>query len=143
MSHHHEFDATRHIQNILTNSTLKMLEPDGTPLNGIEGVPGVSEIIDSGIEIGADRIIMQPGSAFELHTHPGAHILYVMRAAGFIHVDGVDYEMTEGDTVYVPARFAHGVKTNPEVDEAFEILSFGVPHLPIDSSERMSVVTHS
>jgi quercetin dioxygenase-like cupin family protein len=138
-----QFRPTDHIQNILTGERLKMLEPDGLPLQGIEGVPGVVEILDSGIEIGADRIIMQPGSAFELHTHPGAHILYVLRASGFIHVDGVDYEMSEGDTVYVPAQFAHGVKTNPEVRHTFEILSFGVPHLPIDSSERMSTVPHS
>lgn len=133
--------ADRHIQNIFTGSTVKMIDPDGLPLEGIEGVSGANEIIDSGIEIGADRIIMQPGSQFELHTHPGAHILYVLKSRGFIHVDGVDYEMTAGDTVYVPAQFAHGVKTNPKVDEPFEILSFGVPHMPIDSAERMALAT--
>ncbi|MEO3890674.1 cupin domain-containing protein [Nonomuraea sp. B5E05] len=135
-----EFEATQHIQNVFTGSEVKLLGSDGSVLPGILGVAGVSELLKPGVEIGVDRIIMQSGSEFALHTHPGAHILYVLRSHGFIHVDGVDYEMAQGDTVYVPARFAHGVKTNPKAREAFEILAFGVPHMPIDSEHRMEFV---
>ncbi|MER7460026.1 cupin domain-containing protein [Micromonospora sp. NPDC126480] len=135
-----QFDPQRHIQNLSTGQERKLLSNDGSILDGILGVPGAAELIETGVEIGVDRIVMSPGAEFELHTHPGAHILYVLKSRGFIHVDGVDYDMVEGDSVYVPARFAHGVKTNRSVDEPFEILAFGVPHMPIDSRDRMTVV---
>ena|SRR5437899_9173886 len=135
-----EFFPERHIRNVLTEPEVKLLSSDGSILQGIMGVAGATEIIDSGSEIGADRIIMQPGARFELHTHPGAHILYVLKSRGFIHVDGVDHVMAAGDTVFVPANFAHGVKTDASVAEPLEILAFGVPHMPVDSQERMTLV---
>jgi quercetin dioxygenase-like cupin family protein len=134
------FEMSEHIRNVFTEPEVKLLNEDGEVLSGITGVAGVADIIDSGMEIGADRLVMQPGAAFELHTHPGAHILYVLRNRGFIHVDGVDYEMVEGDTVYVPANFAHGVRTALDTDDVLEILAFGVPHMPVDSTERMTLV---
>jgi hypothetical protein len=42
----------------------------------------------------------------------------------------------------VPANFAHGVKTNPDVDDVLEILAFGVPHMPLDSTNRMRLVNN-
>lgn len=134
------FDPQRHIRNIFDGAEVKMVGPDGAVLPGIRGVSGVAEFLESGTEMGADRILMDSGSQFELHTHPGAHILYVLRSKGFIHVAGVDYEMAEGDTVYVPALFAHGVKTNPDVEEPLELLAIGVPHMPVDSTSRMTMV---
>jgi quercetin dioxygenase-like cupin family protein len=134
------FDMSEHVQNVLTGPEVKLLTEDGSILPGITGVAGVADLIEAGLEIGADRLIMRPGSAFELHTHPGAHILYVLRNRGFIHVDGIDYQMVEGDTVYVPANFAHGVKTDPDVNGVLEILAFGVPHMPVDSRQRMTLV---
>lgn len=135
-----EFNPREHIQNILTGSHVKLYNPDGSVLPGISGVSGVAEFLESGTEIGADRIIMESGARFELHTHPGAHILYVLRSRGYIHIAGIDYEMAEGDTVYVPAEFPHGVKTNQEVAEPLELLAFGVPHMPVDSRSRMKLV---
>lgn len=134
------FDPEVHIQSIQDGPLLELVDNRGNTLPGIRGVPGVAETIHLGVPIGADRLIMQPGSAFELHTHPGAHILYVLASRGFIHIDGVDYEMKAGDTVYVPAEYAHGVKTNPKVHEPLQILAFGVPHMPVESKERMTLV---
>ena len=134
------FNPDRHVQNLFTTADITMLSSDGSVLKGIKGVPGAVELIESGMEIGVDRINMQPGSEFALHTHPGAHILYVLSARGYIHVDGVDYEIVAGDSVYVPANFPHGVKTRKNIEEPFELLSFGVPHMPIDSTTRMTIV---
>lgn len=135
-----QFEAKQHIRNVVTGPEAKLLSSDGSVLPGILGVAGATEVLESGMEIGVDRIIMASGSEFALHTHPGAHILYVLRSCGFIHVDGVDYELGPGETVYVPAQFPHGVKTNPQVAEPFEILAFGVPHMPLDSDRRMTLV---
>ncbi|WP_424184733.1 cupin domain-containing protein [Actinokineospora sp. G85] len=134
------FDPAKHIQNVYSGAVVNVFEPDGTALPGISGVVGAVEKLESGKEIGADRIVMKPGAEFELHTHPGAHILFVLKSRGHIHIDGVDYEMREGDTVFVPADFAHGVRTIPDNDEALEFVAFGFPHMPLTSTERMTLV---
>ncbi|MEO3871119.1 cupin domain-containing protein [Nonomuraea sp. B12E4] len=134
------FDPGKHIRNVFTRPECFLHSSDGTVLEGIRGTSGAAEIIGPGISVGADRIKMESGAEFELHTHPGAHILYVLSSRGYIHVDGVDYEMAAGDTVYVPADYPHGVKTDPAVDQPLELLAFGVPHMPIDSTKRMTVV---
>jgi quercetin dioxygenase-like cupin family protein len=135
-----KFNPEIHIRNILDQPTVSLYHSDGNPLQGIRGVAGTAEYLRSGARVGADRLMLQPGSEFELHTHPGAHILYVLRSTGYIHIDGVDYEMAAGDTVFVPAEYAHAVKTNPEFTEPLELLAFGVPHMPLESKERMTVV---
>jgi quercetin dioxygenase-like cupin family protein len=134
------FDPNLHIRSVAGIPDTKLLSSDGAVLEGIMGSVGASEIIDSGVEIGVDRLYMEPGSAFELHTHPGAHILYVLKSRGCIHINGVDYELGQGDTVYVPADYAHGIKTNPLVEQPFELLAFGVPHMPLSSQDRMTLV---
>lgn len=135
-----QFQPDRHIRNVSYGPKVKLLDSRSQVLQGILGVVGTVERLHDQTSIGADRIIMEPGSKFELHTHPGAHILYVMSSRGFIHIDGVDYEMAEGDTVYVPADYAHGVKAEIDPDRPLEILSFGVPHMPLESAERMTLV---
>src|SRR4051812_28159274 len=119
------FDPDLHITNVLEGPEVKLIDSDGAVLKGISGVAGSTAPVEPSGMIGADRIIMTPGSAFELHTPPGAHILYVIKSRGFIRVDGVDYVMRQGDTVFVPANFAHGVKTDATADEPLQILAFG------------------
>ena len=134
------FDADRHIRSVGRTPDAKLLAPDGSVLAGIMGVAGAAETIGSGMEIGVDRLRMESGSKFDLHIHPGAHILYVLKSRGFIHIDGVDYRIGEGDTVYVPADYPHGIKTDARVSAPFELLAFGAPHMPISSQQRMTLV---
>ncbi|MEU9044417.1 MULTISPECIES: cupin domain-containing protein [unclassified Kitasatospora] len=134
------FDPTRHIRNVLTEASTVLTQSDGTVLEGISGRPGAGEEALAGMRIGVDRIVLEPGSEFELHTHEGDHILYVLASEGFIHVDGTDFRMRAGDTVYVPAKYPHGVKTDPAMEQPLEILAFGVPHAPLDSPHRMTLV---
>jgi mannose-6-phosphate isomerase-like protein (cupin superfamily) len=134
------FNPDLHIRNVCREPEVKLVDSRHQIIPGILGVVGAGELIENGIPIGADRLVMEPGSQFELHTHPGAHILYVIRSRGFIHIDGVDYEMGEGDTVFVPANYAHGVKSNTAVADPLEIVAFGVPHMPLESAERMTLV---
>jgi quercetin dioxygenase-like cupin family protein len=136
-----KFDPDTHIRSIAREPDAKLLSSDGSVLPGIMGVAGAAEVIENGMEIGVDRLKMESGARFDLHIHPGAHILYVLKSRGFIHIDGVDYEIGAGDTVYVPANYAHGVRTNPKVRDAFELLAFGVPHMPISSQDRMTLVS--
>ena len=134
------FNPDKHIKNVYDSPEVKLLNSRGEIIPGIMGTVGAGELIEKGVAIGADRIVMESGSLFELHTHPGAHILFVLGSRGYIHIDGVDYEMGQGDTVFVPANYAHGVKTNLHVPEPLEILAFGVPHMPLESADRMMLV---
>ncbi|MEV0238063.1 cupin domain-containing protein [Nonomuraea sp. NPDC050786] len=134
------FNPDKHIRNIYRSPEVKLVNSRDEILPGIIGRVGAVEIMDIGVEVGVDRISMESGSRFELHTHPGAHILYVLSSSGYIHIDGVDYQISLGDTVYVPANYAHGIKTNLHVLEPLEILAFGVPHMPLQSTERMTLV---
>jgi mannose-6-phosphate isomerase-like protein (cupin superfamily) len=137
------FDPERHIKNVLGDTDVALLHSNGTVLPGILGRAGAGEDACVGMRIGVDRIVLQPGSEFERHTHPGDHILYVLASRGVIHVDGTEFVMRTGDTVYVPANYAHGVRTDRSVCEPLEILAFGVPHTPLDSRRRMTVVAGS
>ena len=131
------FDVKRHIV-IETCPTQPLADGDGGILEGVFGFAGVASILENGDEIGVDLIHMAAGTAFELHTHPGAHILVVREGRGSITIDGVDYKMRPGDTVYVPAQYPHGVRAGLTTNVSF--LAFGVPHMPLSSPERMTLV---
>ncbi|WP_203833142.1 cupin domain-containing protein [Actinoplanes regularis] len=124
----------------MTGEPVKLLHSDGSVLVDIGGVAGAVGTIGADTEVGLDRIVMQPGAAFELHTHPGAHILYVLSSRGLIHIDGLDYPIARGDSIFVPADYPHGVKTDPGTDQPLEFVAFGVPHMPIGSPDRMMVM---
>lgn len=132
------FDRKKHIQNLLAEIEQEMFDDSGLCLKDITGVAGATAMLGD-VAIGVDRIIMRPGTAFPLHTHEGAHLLYVLRGRGGLHIDGQDYALGVGDSIYVPAEHPHGVR-GPMDDSTFEILAFGVPHHPVHSTTRMTVV---
>lgn len=133
------FDPDQHIQSLLAGVQREMLDDSGRLLKDVTGVAGARANILDDVTIGVDRIIMRPGTAFPLHTHEGAHLLYVLSGRGGLHIDGEDYVLGEGDSIYVPAEHPHGVR-GPVDDRTFEILAFGIPHHPVDSTTRMTVV---
>ncbi|MER7667360.1 cupin domain-containing protein [Kitasatospora sp. NPDC096128] len=133
------FRPEEHIENVLEGVRRTMFDDSGLRLEDITGVPGASGRTAAGLPIGVDRIIMQPGTAFPLHVHEGAHLLYVLNGLGALHIDGKDYVLRTGDSIYVPADYPHGVQ-GPVNDEELEFLAFGVPHHPIDSHTRMTIV---
>lgn len=76
--------------------------------------------------------------SFPLHTHPGHHLIYVVRGGGTIMVDGLTERTIPGDLYMVQAELPHafGALANGQY-----ILSFGAPHIPIDSPDRMHLIT--
>lgn len=131
------FLPSNHIRNVFDAVELSVQDGTGRALPGIVGHAGPLARSHLGWQLGADRIVMQPGSAFPLHTHEGDHILYVLDGVGAIHIDGVDHHLREGDAIYVPAEYPHGVKTYTQASSPFAILAVGVPHKPVDASDRM------
>ncbi|MGF1430809.1 cupin domain-containing protein [Kitasatospora sp. LaBMicrA B282] len=133
------FRPDDHIRNVLEGARRTMYDDAGVRLEDITGVAGAGAVIGNGLSIGVDRITMLPGTGFPLHVHEGAHLLYVLNGRGALHIDGRDYVLRTGDSIYVPAEYPHGVQ-GPIDDNPLEFLAFGVPHHPIDSHTRMVLV---
>lgn len=126
-----------HIRNVFEAVELSVQDGAGTALPGIAGHAGPLARSHFGWQVGADRIVMQPGSAFPLHTHEGDHVLYVLDGVGVLHIDGVDHRLREGDAIYVPAEYPHGVKTYTQASGPFAFLAVGLPHKSVDATDRM------
>lgn len=135
-----QFISDEHIRNVLNGEWADLLDEFGNKLKGIRGRIGAAALTTDGVEIGADLIEMQPGSAFPLHKHPGDHILYVISGKGMVHIDGVDYSVVVGDTIFIPAEYPHGVKTYTEAVEPLQILAVGHPHKHLSATDRMKLV---
>ena len=117
-----------------------MYDDSGTLLDGIQGGEGAKGILADGAEMGIDIIEMQPTTEFPLHIHEGSHILFILEGEGMVHINGVDYVVDVGDSVFIPAVFPHGVKTSPRNNQPFKFAAIGYPHHPVESTTRMQVV---
>jgi mannose-6-phosphate isomerase-like protein (cupin superfamily) len=115
-------------------------DENGLLLPGIRGVEGASGLLESGLELGIDRLEMAPGSAFEPHTHDGAHILFGLQGRGELFIAGECYVISPGDTVFVPANVPHAVRTSVICPEAFSVLAIGYPHKKVYARDRMRLV---
>lgn len=82
---------------------------------------------------------MRPGTRFDLHEHPGGHILYVLSGEGGIIIDCTSYPLRVGDSVFIPAEYSHGVVA-AESGAPLCFLAFGVPHRTLDSDDRMRLL---
>jgi quercetin dioxygenase-like cupin family protein len=134
-----QFNPSLHIVNLMNSLRQNMINGTDGLLENITGFPGVSALIDRDESIGVDRITMKAGAAFALHRHPGSHILVVMEGEGFISVDGADYEVSNADSVYVPAVQAHAVQAGPS---GLTLIAFGYPHVALSSERRMVLVNN-
>lgn len=132
------FDPDLHIASLSGPIDGDISDGTGGMFRDIHGLAGVSATMLNGERIGVDLIKMAAGTAFELHTHPGAHVLVVREGTGWISIDRVTYRLYADDSIYVPAHYAHGVSA--ALDSGICFLAFGVPHMPISSQQRMTLV---
>jgi quercetin dioxygenase-like cupin family protein len=134
------FSSSDHLKNVLEGQWVSLYDEEGRELPGIRGRTGAASMTVSGYEIGVDLIEMQPGAAFGLHVHPGDHILFVVKGAGCVHIDGINHRIREGDTIFIPAEYPHGVKTVEDCKSQFQFLAFGHPHKHLEATDRMHLV---
>ena len=136
-----KFVSEEHLKNVLAGEFVTMYDELGNALEGIRGRMGAVAIRTEGEEIGVDYICMDPGSSFPLHVHAGDHILYIISdQIGLVHINGEDHAVKKGDSIFIPAEYAHGVKTHPEAKSEFQFLAFGCPHVNLGSTHRMTQV---
>jgi quercetin dioxygenase-like cupin family protein len=134
------FHAADHLRHLLAGEWLVLVDDRGVALPGIRGRAGVAALTLEGIEIGADLIEMQPGSAFPFHLHPGEHILYVIAGQGTVRVGGAEHVIRAGDSVFIPAECPHHV-ANPHTAGELVLLSVGYPHKGLAARDRMRTMT--
>lgn len=53
------------------------------------------------------------------HTHPWAHINYIIGGNGTLFLDGKENSVTQGDTAFIPAGEEHQFKNKGENDFSF------------------------
>jgi len=137
------FDPTRHLIPLFDEFRRANLRNEaGEILDGITGIPGAAAVtMLSNEEIGVDYIEMQPGHDFPLHTHPGDHLLVFLEGQALVHINGVDWVVQPGHSIFIPGEYAHGVKTYPGATTALKFIAFGHPHKHIHGTDRMHIIT--
>ena len=73
------------------------------------------------------RFVMQPGGGMPLHTNTVEHEQYVLRGHARIGVGGEDFEVEQGDVVFIPEGVPHYYQNIG--DEPFEFLCV-IPNKP-------------
>jgi quercetin dioxygenase-like cupin family protein len=73
------------------------------------------------------RFVMQPGGGMPLHTNTVEHEQYVLAGRARIGIDGEDYEVKQGDVVFIPEGVPHYYQNTS--DEPFEFLCV-IPNKP-------------
>jgi quercetin dioxygenase-like cupin family protein len=56
------------------------------------------------------RFIMKPQGGMPRHTNLVEHEQFVLKGSGIIEINGEEFEVTEGDSVYIPAQVSHSYK---------------------------------
>ncbi len=135
------FIPTEHIHNLRAGPWLALVTEHGADLPGIRGRVGVAAPTHAGLEIGADLIELQPGSAFPNHVHPGEHILYVIAGQGLVHIAEAAHPIRTGDVIFIPAEYAHSVHNPSDNPGPLRLLTVGYPHKHIAARDRMRLVT--
>lgn len=120
------------IRNVFDGDWVAML--DG--IRGRRGVTGTPSQLGVSHPMGLDLIEMEPGTSFPSHTHPGAHILFVLEGEGTVTIGGRVHRTRPGDCYFVAADEEHAVGALGR----HRLLSIGFPHRAVDDPDRMRVV---
>ena len=88
--------------------------------------------------LGIDLIRAPAGGGFAPHTHVGDHLLVVIAGRGTIAYDGKIYETHAGQVYMVEGAAPHAVGA---IDDHV-ILAVGMPHKPVDASDRQTLVEY-
>lgn len=133
------FVASKHMRSVTSGEWETMFDSTGRALADIAGRSGAVGATGDGTAIGVDLIRMLPGSSFDLHTHAGQHILFVLEGVGELIINGERYPIQPGDSVFIPAEYPHGVAASSESEHPLALLSFGYPHKHLAANDRMQL----
>ena len=87
-------------------------------------------------KFGADVIRFAPGKGVGLHTHIGAHILFVTSGNGILTYNEEKHNMFPGMVYLIPSNIPHAIDATSEL----VIIAIGNDHQPADSETRLDIV---
>jgi len=66
------------------------------------------------------KFTMQPGADMKLHSHPNTeHLQYYLKGEVKLHMGDDEYEVGEGDSIFIPAGVRHKYKNIGEEEAVF------------------------
>ncbi|MBQ2747896.1 MAG: cupin domain-containing protein [Firmicutes bacterium] len=76
-------------------------------------------------DVALGRTEMTPGCQSDVRGHEEGELFYCIRGKGTVEIEGVDYELSEGEAVYVPPFVVHTLKSDK--GENFDLIWFLTP----------------
>jgi len=106
---------------------------DECPVDAIDGVKLHRVLHGTAFDtVGCEYVAMQPGQVLAPHVHRKAHsFILIIAGHGIVSIDGEDFPIGPGHTIYLPSGVAHGFKT---LDE--ELVLYGFQSPPIIQETR-------
>jgi mannose-6-phosphate isomerase-like protein (cupin superfamily) len=94
------------------------------------------------LTVGFDHVKIPRGAALEPHIHEASEsFIYILAGGAIVTLDGKQYPVRLGDTIYIPPGVSHGFST-PET--AVELLSVQSPPIyPEDSTPDIKFGPHA
>jgi len=86
----------------------------------------------------ADILRFRKNQKTSLHTHPGDHILFVVKGSGYLIFNQDYFELQEKCCYFVPGNIPHLVGTK---DDSMELLTIANAHQPVNSPLRLTILS--
>jgi len=80
-------------------------------------------------------IILEPNTTVGAHRHNCEELLYILSGRGIITVDGKEYEVEKGDSVYIKENLLHGPQKNTGDKELKYLYVVSLPLRPATSED--------
>jgi quercetin dioxygenase-like cupin family protein len=107
---------------------------DECPLDAIEGVQLRRVLSGTAFDsVGCEYVAMAPGQVLAPHVHSKAQsFILIIAGHGIVSIEGQDFPIGPGHTIYIPAGIAHGFRT---LDEELVLYGFQSPPIIQDTRE--------
>jgi quercetin dioxygenase-like cupin family protein len=100
-----------------------------------EAPPGSAKIhlLAEGKEAFIGRLVVKPGAKVPEHRDPTEEYIHVLRGGGRMSVDGAVFEVSVGDTVYMPAKARVWFENGEVETEVLQVFSGPQPAQKYDA----------
>ena len=75
-----------------------LLDADLTPSNGVT----------------CGFAVVEPGGFLAKHRHAPTEVYHILEGQSVVTIDGIDHNVTKGDTVFVPPMAEHGIRNTSQ-----------------------------
>ena len=89
---------------------------------------------------GADIIRFGPGEKVKKHTHPGDHILFVLKGTGIVEYYDDKYQLSPGVVYLIPEYVPHAIYADDTETNELILLAVGNDHRPVNSKDRLVMI---